>query len=205
MSFDVWIALVILFTAGGLTPGPAVMLVLGAAFRNGFKPAMVSALGIAAANVGWLLLAVSGAAALAKLYPEAFTLLKFVGLAVIVLLALGTMFGKTANAESSITEASPRSGLFFKGLALQISSPMPLVYFGGLLPAYFDMARPVWPQFWVMLVTITATELIGLAVYAKGADSIRKWLTKPRLARLFNIIIGLVMILSGLWAVLSTL
>ena len=62
MSLDLWLALVALFGIGGLTPGPAVMLVLASSFRYGFKPAMLPALGIASANVFWLILAASGAA-----------------------------------------------------------------------------------------------------------------------------------------------
>jgi len=67
MSLEVWLALVALFGVGGLTPGPAVMLVLASAFRYGFRPAMLAALGIATANIAWLLLAASGAA---DLHPK---------------------------------------------------------------------------------------------------------------------------------------
>ena len=91
MSFEVWLALVALFGIGGLTPGPAVMLVMASAFRYGFKPAMLPALGIASANVIWLLLAASGAAALATTFPKAFLALKIIGVCVILYLALTTM------------------------------------------------------------------------------------------------------------------
>ena len=76
MSLELWLALVALFGIGGLTPGPAVMLVMASSFRYGFKPAMLPALGIASANVVWLLLAASGAAALATTFPKAFLVLK---------------------------------------------------------------------------------------------------------------------------------
>lgn len=204
MSFDLWLALVALFGVGGLTPGPAVMLVLASSFRYGFKPAMLPALGIAGANVFWLILAASGAAALAKTYPTGFMVLKFTGLAVILYLGVTTMFGALPNLEANKEDAPQRARLFARGFALQISSPLPLVFFGLLLPAYFDALQPLPPQLLIMFVTVTVTELVGLAVYAYGAQSIRNYLRSPEAARIFNVLIGLTMIVSGLWAVLAT-
>ena len=203
MSFDVWIALVALFGIGGLTPGPAVMLVMASSFRYGFKPAMLAALGIASANVIWLLLAASGAAALAIKFPAAFLALKIIGVLVIIYLAVTTMIGPVPNLDDN-KEAPPKAKRYSKGIALQISSPLPLVYFGLLLPTYFDPSKSVTTQFWIMLATVTVTELAGLAVYAYGAQGIRNKLRDEKMARRFNIFIGLVMIASGIWAILST-
>ncbi len=203
MSFDVWLALVALFGIGGLTPGPAVMLVMASSFRYGFSPAMLAALGIASANVIWLLLAASGAAALATQFPSTFLALKILGVLVIIYLAVTTMTGPAPNLDNT-NDAPPRAALYSKGIALQISSPLPLVYFGLLLPTYFDPALPVTTQFWIMLATVTVTELLGLAIYAYGAQNIRRWLREPVQARIFNIFIGVVMIGSGIWAIGST-
>ena len=204
MSLELWLALVALFGIGGLTPGPAVMLVLASSFRYGFRPAMIAAFGIASANVIWLLLAASGAAALATTFPKAFLGLKILGLCVIAYLALSTIFGPLPQANASASDAPPRRLLYSKGVALQLSSPMPLVFFGLLLPAYFNTSAPLPPQLLIMFVTVTVTEIVGLAVYAFGAEKIRVWLKSPKAARTFNILIGVVMILSGIWAVLST-
>jgi len=204
LSLEVWFALVALFFVGGLTPGPAVGLVLASSFRYGFKPAMLPAYGIASANVVWLLLAASGAAALATTFPRAFLGLKILGLLVICYLALNTIFGPLPAIDADADDAPRQSRLYGRGLALQLSSPMPLVYFGLLLPAYFNADSPMAPQLLIMFLTVTVTELVGLATYAYGAQTIRQWLTNPKAARTFNVIIGIVMIISGLFAVLST-
>ena len=204
MSLTTWLALVALFGAGGLTPGPAVMLVLASAFRYGFKPSLLPAMGVASANVFWLILGVSGAAVLAETYPAGFLALKIIGLLVIGYLGLKTIFGPVPNLDVNADDAPKRALLYAKGFGLQISSPMPLVYFGTMLPAFVDPSIPLMQQFVIMLITVTVTEMVGLAVYAYGAQSIRNWLRSARAARGFNIAIGSVMILSGLWAVLST-
>jgi homoserine/homoserine lactone efflux protein len=203
LDFDVWLSLVVLFLVGGLTPGPAVMLVMASSFRYGFRPAMLPALGIASANVLWLILAASGTAALLTTFPSVTLVLKVLGLLVILYLGLSTIFGPPPDMSVGSDDAPKRAGLYARGVGLQISSPLPLVYFGMLLPLYFDANKPVLPQFGIMLATVTWLELQGLAVYAAFARWIRARLQSPTAARVFNWIIGLVMIASGMWAIFA--
>lgn len=204
MALDVWFALVALFFVGGLTPGPAVMLVLASSFRYGFKPALLPALGVASANVMWLVLAASGTAVLFELYPTATLALKLLGLAVLLYMGLSTMFGPPPNLNVSAEDAPRRSRLYGKGVLLQATSPMPVVYFGMLLPQFFQADVPLAPQFVTMLVTITCLEMFGLSVYAIGAQGIKRVLKGEKAARIFNVAIGIIMIASGAWAVFST-
>ncbi|MDA8888151.1 LysE family translocator [Hellea sp.] len=204
MSFELWLALVALFGVGGLTPGPAVMLVMSSSFRYGFKSAMLPALGIASANTVWLLMAASGAAILATKFHNAFLVLKGMGLLVIFYLALSTIFGPLPDTVSKVMDPPRKKNLYSKGLALQLSSPMPLVYFGLLLPNYFDMSYSLKTQVLVMFLTVTITELLGLGLYAYCAHKIRQWLKQTWAARSFNILIGLTMIASGVWALMAT-
>lgn len=204
MALDVWFALIALFFVGGLTPGPAVMLVLASSFRYGFRPALLPALGVASANVMWLILAASGTAILFELYPAATLTLKVIGLLVLLWMGLSTMFGPLPNLNVKANDAPRRSRLYAKGVLLQATSPMPVVYFGMLLPQFFDAGQALGPQFLTMLITITVLEMFGLSVYAAGAQGIKRVLKSARTARLFNILIGTIMIASGAWAVFST-
>lgn len=203
MEFDVWLSLVVLFLVGGLTPGPAVMLVMASSFRYGFRPAMLPAFGIASANVLWLILAASGIAALLTTFPSVTLVLKVLGLLVILYLGLSTIFGPPPDMSIGSEDAPKRAGLYARGVGLQISSPLPLVFFGMLLPLYFDASKPVLPQFGIMLATVTWLELQGLAIYAAFARWIRARLQSPTAARVFNWIIGIVMIASGMWAIFA--
>ncbi|MEE9347737.1 MAG: LysE family translocator [Robiginitomaculum sp.] len=202
MALETWFALLALFLVGGLTPGPAVMLTLSSSLRFGFWPAMRVALGVASANVFWLALAASGAAALAANFPAAFTGLKLVGLLVILWLGVGIMRAPPFNASMSTEQSG--GGLYLKGLALQISNPLALVTFAGILPAFFDTSRPIFAQFLIMIGTLTALELFGLAVYAGFGRAISDWLQAPKRAKAFNITLGAVMIAAGISAIVFT-
>ena len=205
MALEAWLALLVFFFIGGLTPGPAVMLVTGSAARYGFRSAMVAGVGIALANWLWLALAASGAALVATQFPTAFTALKLTGLAVILWLGVSQMRADPAAFAKRLESAPPRARLFGSGLALQLSNPMALVTFAGIIPGFFDAERAILPQYALMVATITWLELQGLAVYAGFGHWVRARLADPAKARLFNIVTGGVLIGAGLVAVLSTL
>lgn len=201
MDFGIWLTLVGLFFVGGLTPGPAVALVMQSSFRYGFWPSMMAALGIASANVIWLLLAASGAAALAATFPSAFLGLKLIGLGVIVWLGVSIMRSDPNDFAGGSSDVPVRAKLYGKGLGLQMTNPLALVTFAGILPTFFDVSRPIAPQFFIMITTLTYLELQGLAVYAAFGRIIRARLSDPKAARLFNITIGVIMIIAGAAAI----
>lgn len=165
---------------------------------------MVAALGIAAANFIWLALAASGAAALAITFPSLFIWLKLIGLALIFWLGIGVMRQDPHAMLEGLDQAPPRKKLFAKGLGLQLSNPLALVTFVGILPTFFALDRPMMPQYLMMIGTLTYLELQGLAVYAGFGRAIRAKLSDPRFARLFNIVIGSIMIAAGTAAIVFT-
>jgi homoserine/homoserine lactone efflux protein len=179
MELGVWLALVALFLAGGLTPGPAVMLVTTSSMRYGFRLAMLPAIGICFANLIWVALAAGGASALARAFPLALAALKAIGVAYILWIAWRMAF--SGATDLTRREPPPRKHLFGRGVGLQLANPNALVYFGGLLPAYIDPKRPLLMQSLAIGATITATELLGLSIYAAAAD----WLAQRFASRVF--------------------
>ena len=204
MDPAVWIALIGLFIAGGLTPGPAVMLVMSSALRHGWAPAMLPAFGVTLANLGWVALAASGAAALAVTFPAGFMALKLAGLAFILWLAIGLVRHDPVRPAAASTYAPSRTGLFLRGVGLQFANPNALVYFGVLLPAFFDPARPIGQQVAIVMVSVTATELMGLTLYARLADALNRRFQSAAFARRFNWFAAGLMAVSAGFAVFST-
>lgn len=204
MDLSVWIALVILFFSGGLTPGPAVMLVTTSSLRYGFAPAMLAGLGVSTANLVWIGLAASGAAALAATFPTAFNVLKLAGVAFILWLAWS--LASNSDPVTVAAKVAPRrSILFAKGIGLQLSNPNALVFFGGLLPAYFDPQGDLPLQVALVAATVTVTEMFGLAIYAGAARGLADRFASASFVRVFNICAALLMAGSALFAVVSTL
>ena len=203
MELGVWLALVTLFLSGGLTPGPAVLLVTTSSMRYGFWPAMLPAIGICTANLLWVVLAASGASALARAWPAAFTALKLAGVVYIVWLAW--QMASHGAVDLRRREPPPRAHSFRRGVSLQLANPNALVYFGGLLPAYIQPDRSLVAQCALMMATITTTELIGLVLYARAADWLARKFASSAFAVWFYRCAALTMAASAAFAVYSTL
>lgn len=204
MEPSVWLAMIGLFLAGGLTPGPAVMLVVSSSLRYGFRPSMLPAIGVSTANIIWISLAAGGAAAIASKLPQGFLILKLVGLAFIAWLAFGLIRAQPRDLRLSREAMPKRSALFGKGVGLQLANPNALVFFGALLPGYFDASRPLGLQVMIALVTITLTEMFGLAVYAVAADRMARNFASPVFAKWFNRGAAALMFGSAAFAVWAT-
>ena len=203
MEFSVWLAMVALFMSGGLTPGPAVMFVMSTALQRGFWAGFLSGWGIAAANLLWIALAALGAGAVAAAFPTVFAGLKLVGLAFVIWLAWNLAFQDQVKLDSNAVSMG-NGLLFLKGVGLQLSNPNALIFFGGLLPAYFDPARDLSLQIVVATVSITATEMVGLTIYAAMAELLSRNFANPVFTSIFNKIASLVMVSATVFAVWFT-
>jgi threonine/homoserine/homoserine lactone efflux protein len=197
-----WLALVSLFLAGGLTPGPAVMLIVTCSIRYGFGAAMVAGLGVCAANLVWTSLAVAGAAALSHAVPTLFSVLKLGGLGFVIY--LGARVARGGAVDLSREQAPPRARLFGSGMGLQLANPNALVYFGGMLPAYIDPERPALTQALIIMASVTVTELGGLAIYAASSDALARRFASQAFATTFFRLAALAMVSSAVVGVYST-
>ena len=202
MAITVWLALLTIFAFGGLTPGPAVMLVTTSSMRYGFAAAMLPALGICLANIIWVALAASGVAILAEVFPLGFLVIKIAGVAYIFWIAWRMAFA--GPIDLARRAPPPRTHLFARGVGLQLANPNALVFFGGLMPAYFDPDRSLIVQSLIIMATVSVTELFGLMIYAAGADWLAKRFASEGFARLFFRFAALAMAGSAVFAVYST-
>ena len=179
------------------------MLVVTCSIRYGFGASMLAAFGICAANLLWTSLAVVGAAALSRAFPNAFAAVKLGGLAFVVY--LGLRLARDGGAvDLSRREAPPRARLFGSGLGLQLANPNALVYFGGMLPAYIDPNRPAVTQALIVMLSVTVTELLGLAIYAGSADALSRRFASRGFAVAFFRIAAFAMVTSSVVGVYTT-
>ena len=71
-------------------------------------------------------------------------MLKIAGLLFISWLAWTMATGDPSRPRASASQAPPKASLFGRGVGLQLLNPNALVFFGLLLPGYFDASRPVF-------------------------------------------------------------
>ena len=103
-----------------LTPGPAVLLVISQAVKNGFQSSLKGAAGILAGNGIYFVLSALGLGALLMSSATLFQIIKWVGAAYLVFSGLRMLPAKEplANADQDVATPKRSARLFSKGLLL---------------------------------------------------------------------------------------
>src|SRR5687767_9380997 len=87
-----------------LTPGPAVLKVVGDSMGNGWRPAQASVIGILAANAIYITAAALGLSGLFLAFPGLFDIVKWAGVSYLAWIGLREMIGawRAANTEIAV-------------------------------------------------------------------------------------------------------
>jgi len=155
MASGTWSLFLLVSLAAVLTPGPAMMAILGHALERGGKATMPVVLGNAlgamvliGASVAWL------AAVLAAL-PWMLGALKAAGVAALLWLGIRSF---RSGGELPKSDAAAAQG-FSRGALIAVSNPKALLFYSGVLPQFVDPARNAFPQFAIMAATFASLEL----------------------------------------------
>jgi threonine efflux protein len=134
MSFD-FHHLLLVFTAyivGAASPGPSNMRIMGVAMHQGRKPALMLAAGVISGSFFWGSMAATGVSAILLKFAEALFVLKIVGGAYLLFLALKA--GRSAltsdeKIEKTLAAAPAISGfgLYRRGLLMHLTNPKALL------------------------------------------------------------------------------
>ncbi len=189
----VWFALV-----GSFTPGPNCSLALAVGIHHGLRPVWRHAFGVCLGLTILMLLGLWGSLDLLKIYPLAATTLKFFGIA--YLLYLGYCFIKAGQSrmDEDPSNAVPKPTIY-QSAFMQISNPKAWLLITGTLGAYQGIAKSFWLNATLIFVTLYFAIWGAVYLWAWMGQSIRAWLNHGRRMQVFNIALGLSLILTALW------
>ena len=183
-----------------LTPGPAVLLVISQAVKNGFQSSLKGAAGILAGNGIYFVLSALGLGALLMSSATLFQIIKWVGAAYLVFSGLRMLPAKEplANADQDVATPKRSARLFSEGLVTQLSNPKAMVFFSALLPQFVSPDGGVLEQFAVLGIVSLAIELVVLLSYGWAAERSSRLILKGRFALLTDRIAGGFLVCAGL-------
>ncbi len=172
------------------TPGVDFLYTVTRTLQSGVRGGIAAALGVSAGCVVHALAAALGLAALLAASALAFSVIKWVGAAYLLWLALGMLraawTGAALATDRAIAPASPRR-IFIQGFLTNVLNPKVALFFLALLPQFIsaDAAnKPVAFLFLGAIFVVNGT-LFLFALVAVAAR-VRRIGAAPRVRRLLN-------------------
>ncbi|OXR38484.1 amino acid transporter [Pseudomonas jessenii] len=182
MSFD-YHHLFLVFTAyivGAASPGPSNMRIMGVAMNQGRQPALLLAAGVISGSIFWGSMAATGVSAVLAQYAQALGVLKTVGGAYLLFLAIKA--GRSAltsneRLEKEIAAAPKVSGfsLYQRGLFMHLTNPKALL--GWIATMTLGLGPHASPKTVGIILTgcavLSVTIFCGYAIVFSTAPMIR--------------------------------
>lgn len=169
------------------SPGPGITAVVARALGVGFRRTLPMVAGLVAGDLCYLSFAAFGLAALAQSFGIAFVVVKYLGAAYLLYLAV-----KLWRAPGTVgpVDADGRAGdplrAFLAGFAITLGNPKVIVFYLALLPSIVDLEN-LTPLGFAELAAVVVAVLTAIAVaYAAAADRARLFFRSPKAMRLLN-------------------
>ena len=164
-----------------LIPGPAVLLVLARATAGGRRIGVATGLGIAAGDMVHTLMATFGLSAVLMTSAWAFGVVKYAGVAYLVVLGIRALFERTDDlhlAPSRLMEA-PRA--FRQAVLAEVLNPKTALFFLAFLPQFVRPAQgSIVAQFLVLGLIFVAMSAGYTSLVALAAGQMSRWLQRHR-------------------------
>jgi len=170
---------------------------MSAGLRHGYGAALRAILGLQAALIVQLAVVAAGLGALLATSAWAFDFVKFSGAAYLIWLGIQKWRAAPHEMDASTVALAPR-GLFVQGLLVNLSNPKAIVFVAALVPQFIDPARPQWPQFLIIGLTMCAVDTLVMSGYALLVARLRRWLHDPSALRAQNRLFGGIFVVAGL-------
>ncbi|MBA2517536.1 MAG: LysE family translocator [Solirubrobacterales bacterium] len=198
----------VVFAAASLAliaiPGPSVIFIVTRSLEHGRRAGLVSMLGVEAGALIHVVAAAIGLSALLASSAVAFTIVKYVGAAYLIVLGLQALrSGRTGQVEPP--PPVTRAKLFRQGAVVNLFNPKVAIFFLAFLPQFVDPARgAVALQAGLLGMCFIALAVLSDSVYALVAGSLGDHLRRSAsLRRLLDRVSGFVYLTLGAAAALT--
>jgi len=180
-----------------LSPGPGVVMTLTNALRHGFRGTFGGILGISAGAFAVATLSATGLGVLLATSAAAFTVMKYVGAAYLMYLGVRLWRSPATPIVAGPVAPTGFGRRFVEGLSLQLTNPKAIFFFLSVFPQFLDHARPMVPQFAVLVLTYSTLVVLIHSGYALSAQRARSWLGSERGGRTMNRVGGATFVFFG--------
>ena len=183
-----------------VVPGPAVTYIVMHSVDKGRRAGLASAAGIASGGLVHVAAATVGLSALIASSATAFTAVKLVGAAYLIVVGIRRILGRD---ESEQVQASPVSlrRLYRQGVIVNVFNPKTALFFLAFLPQFVDTSASIAPQVAVLGLVFAAIAFASDCAYALLADLLAgRFRRSDRTAKLSRYLSGGIFVALGVTA-----
>ena len=181
MAQRTWLLFLLVSLGVVLTPGPAMLAILGHALARGARATLPVVVGNVLGAVVLMAASIAGLSAVLSAVPHALEALKWLGAG--YLLWLGVRAIRAGGEPAADPDRVPSGPALFRGVLIALSNPKALLFFGAILPQFIDPGRPALPQFAAMAATFALLELAATGAVTFAAQSLAPVLRQRAVAR----------------------
>ena len=201
MSLSVYSTFLLACIVVVIVPGPTVTLIVANSLRHGRRAGMLDVAGTQLGLVLTVGIVLLGLASLIAAMGAWFIWLRLVGAAYLIWLGCKLLMA-SGEIAAGTAPRTPRAGFFVQGLAVALSNPKTLLFFGAFFPQFMDPNRDFTLQVLIMGATAMAVAAISDSAYALLASRAGAALSRRRV-RLMTRASGGMLIGGGVWLALS--
>jgi threonine/homoserine/homoserine lactone efflux protein len=169
-----------------VVPGPAVTYIVTQSIDKGRAAGLMSALGVATGGLAHVAAAVIGLSALLASSATAFTIVKVVGAAYLIVIGVRRLLARHEDAEEPPAEPTPGTPrrLFVQGAVVNVLNPKTALFFLAFLPQFVDADHgAAWAQVAVLGFTFVLLAVLSDSAYALAAAALAGKLRASERAR----------------------
>lgn len=172
-----------------ISPGPDMLFILGCGMRGGPRAGLLATAGVATSEVVHITLAAAGLSAFFATAPTAFTALRIVGGAYLIVLGVQAIRHRGKDRPDAEEEGAAGTGMkgrvaYLRGLLTNLVNPKMVTFTIAFLPQFVDpRLGQVWLQFAILGAVFIVLEFLVDGTVGVLAGRIGQWLNRRQQAR----------------------
>ena len=187
-----------------VVPGPTTALVVARSMSDGRRVALPLVLGVGLGDFVAATVALVGAGALLAASATAFTIVKLVGATYLVWLGIKLFRAEPVPPRASGDVSAVGGRVAFRdGFLVTVFNPKGILFFVAFVPQFIDPSASYVGQATFFVLAFTTLAMLNGAVYALGADALRRVIRSTGVLRWMNRIGGSVIAAAGVAALFT--
>src|SRR3569623_923278 len=188
MTLTTWITFFLACWAISLSPGPGAIAAMSAGLNQGFRRGYFTVLGLVLGIWTQMIIVVIGLGAIIKASETAFTAMKFLGAAYLVWIGISQWRSSDKPMVTAASDAPvlTRKQLVMRGWAINATNPKGTIFMLAVVPNFVDLGHPLLPQYLIIMMSLSITDLVVMAGYVALAATVLHALREPHQQRVMN-------------------